>query len=166
MTSVCLFFYSITFLALGPSPLTSFFPSFRSTFPMPNPLLPTSFVMSVPSAWNSPPQTSHASQLHVIEMSPPKTVFPDHFPLAFIHHHNLSRAHCQALLGPAMERRAIEQAPGGAHIPVETGREQTDNICARKLQRQTGLLQRDEASGEKRALRLGLDHVVRGPLRR
>ena len=29
-----------------------------------------------------------------------------------------------------------------------------------------GVLQRDEASGEKRALRLGLDHVVRGPLRR
>lgn len=33
---------------------------------------------------------------------------------------------------------ALGWAPGRAHIPVGTGREQTDNICARKLQRQTG----------------------------
>ena len=72
-------------LALGPSPLTHFFLSFLSTFPMPNLFLPTSLVMSIPSAWNSPPLTSHAWQPHVIEMSPPKTVFPDHFLLAFIH---------------------------------------------------------------------------------
>ena len=72
-------------LALGPSPLTHCFLSFLSTFPMPNLFLPTSLVMSIPSAWNSPPLTSHAWQPHVIEMSPPKTVFPDHFLLAFIH---------------------------------------------------------------------------------
>lgn len=71
-------------LALGPAPLTCFFFSFLPTFRMPNPFLPTSLVMSIPSAWNSPPLTSHAWQPHVMEMSPPKTILPDHFLLAFI----------------------------------------------------------------------------------
>jgi len=40
-----------------------------------------------------------------------------------------------------MESKAIEQAPDGAHIPVGTGRQQTD-ICAGKLQRDKGSAER------------------------